>query len=98
MGIRVRRQEDGSMPSFLTALSRAASVQCFGVGLGIPLLSLIAVVTARGKLVSDGCTAWDDSRELAVTHRRRSIFVWVPVAIAVIGVNVGTLILSRLPS
>lgn len=65
--IRLRRA-DGRMLKIDEALIRSLRVWVFGLGLGLPLVNLIAMALAHGRLKREGQTSWDEKGELAVEH------------------------------
>lgn len=95
MGIRVRRT-DGAKLSYLRALNRFARVWFIGMAAGIPFLSLIAMLIARGRLTSDGMTAWDEQLDCAVEHRKRHPLVWTLLIIIVVVTTIAFRVLRRL--
>jgi len=96
MGIRVR-DEAGKKLGFFSAFWRTFMVWLFGMGLGVPLLSLILMLVSRAKLVSDGKTSWDQVVHADVQHRRRPIVLWVVMIVLVFVVNIAAQALGRLP-
>jgi hypothetical protein len=67
--LRVRlRQSNGIKLTFAKALNRSASVWVKGWGLGIPLVSIITLITAYNKLKKDGITTWDREGDFKVSH------------------------------
>jgi hypothetical protein len=66
--IRVRNR-DGSKLGGRQALRRTLNVWLRGLGLGIPLVSLITQVTSCSRLSTRGCTVWDESGGFVVSHR-----------------------------
>lgn len=93
MGIRVRRNE-GEKLSFFQALNRFCRVWFVGMGAGVPLLSLILMLMARAKFAADGVTAWDQSLDVRVEHRRRHPVVWVLVIVVVFGLTLASRIFA----
>jgi uncharacterized RDD family membrane protein YckC len=59
---------DGSRLTFGTALERSVQVWVRGMGLGLPLVSLVTMVSSFIRLSNDGRTAWDEKLGLRVTH------------------------------
>lgn len=95
MGVRVRRP-DGRNIGLFTAFRRFIWVYFAGLGLGIPLVSLICMLVARAKLVGDGVTGWDRGLGIEVTHTKRHPLVWTLAFILVIGANITLGILTRM--
>lgn len=71
-GLRVSNAQ-GRPPSIGSALSREFQVTTFGLGLGIPILSLFALYQSYDDLREKGETAWDQDGEFTVYYRRSSI-------------------------
>ena len=94
MGVRIRRP-DGSNISLFTAVRRFFWVYIAGLGLGIPLVSLICMLVARATLVSEGALSWDTNLGIEVTHAKRHPLVWLAAFILVFGINIGLGILNR---
>jgi uncharacterized RDD family membrane protein YckC len=65
LGLTARRQT-GVLLSFGKALNRSFRVWLFGLGAGLPLLSLIAGAVAYRRLTSTGLTSWDQKLHAAV--------------------------------
>lgn len=65
--IRLRRT-DGRMLKIDEALTRSLRVWVLGLGLGLPLLNLIAMALAHGRLKREGQTSWDEKGQLSVEH------------------------------
>jgi uncharacterized RDD family membrane protein YckC len=62
------RKVDGSRLSFADALRRSLGVWFWGLGLGIPFVSLVAAIYAFGRLKRVGCAAWDENLPSVVRH------------------------------
>jgi uncharacterized RDD family membrane protein YckC len=95
MGIRVRTA-DGAYLGFFQSLWRFVRVWVIGLGASLPLLSLIALLYARAKLIADGVTAWDEPSGFQVFHRGRHPLLWTLFILLVVGVNIGLGILGRM--
>ena len=68
--LKVRlRKSTGHKPTYSEALSRSFSVWLMGSGLGIPLVSLITLITAYNKLTKNRITTWDEKGDFNVSHR-----------------------------
>ena len=65
-GVATHASGSGGNPSFASALRREADVAWRGMGLGLPPLTLIAVVVAGAKFTNEGETAWDRNNGVAV--------------------------------
>ncbi len=62
------RNSNGQKLTFSEALNRSFSVWIKGMGAGVPILSLITLLTSRSKLKRDAITAWDEEGGFVVTH------------------------------
>jgi uncharacterized RDD family membrane protein YckC len=67
-GIRIEA-EDGRRLRFGPAMERALRVWVQGLGLGIPIVSLITSIFAYNRLNSTGTTLWDTAVPSLVRHR-----------------------------
>ena len=65
--IKVRNSK-GQKLTFSEALNRSFGVWLKGMGAGVPLISLLALLSSRSKLKRDGITAWDEEGGFVVTH------------------------------
>jgi len=54
--------------SYYEATLRTIKVWVFGLGLGIPLISLFTQISAFNKLSSNGITSWDKEGEFTIRH------------------------------
>ena len=61
---------NGDKPTYGEALSRSVSVWVGGLAFGIPLVSLITLVSSFNKLKKDGITSWDKRGNFRVSHWR----------------------------
>jgi hypothetical protein len=59
---------DGRSLKLDQAFQRSARVWFFGMGAGLPIVSLITMVVAYNKLKNEGITSWDREGDLSVTH------------------------------
>ncbi|HEX8363425.1 MAG TPA: RDD family protein [Longimicrobium sp.] len=57
---------DGGRLSFAQSLSRTARLWLVGMGLGLPILSLLAPIASYFRLTGRGRTWWDESMDLRV--------------------------------
>jgi len=60
----------GEKPDYSTALSRSFKVWWRGLGIGFPIVSLITLIGAYGKLTKNGITTWDKDDGFTVVHDR----------------------------
>jgi uncharacterized RDD family membrane protein YckC len=65
--IKVRNSR-GQKLTFSEALNRSFGVWVKGMGAGVPLISLITLLSSRSKLKRDGITTWDEDGGFVVTH------------------------------
>lgn len=82
--IRVRNR-DGSKLSGRQALRRTLNVWLRGLGLGIPVVSLVTQVTSCSRLTTRGCTVWDESGGYVVSHRKIGIWRVALILLLVMG-------------
>jgi uncharacterized RDD family membrane protein YckC len=75
-GLRIAR-EGGGRPGFLQSFGRSWSVLVLGLGLGLPMVSLMTYLNSYRKLDYNGYTSWDESRHLVVHSQARSWWVWL---------------------
>tara|TARA_B100001057_G_C22744162_1_gene909073 strand:+ start:613 stop:1353 length:741 start_codon:yes stop_codon:yes gene_type:complete len=71
--IRVRKS-DGTNLNYNEALVRSFKVYILGLGLGLPIVSLITNIFAYVRLTKEGITSWDEQGNFKVTHQ--IIGVW----------------------
>ncbi len=62
------RSTDGRLLDFTAALRRSFGVWLMGLGLGIPLVSLITMLVAHDRLVNTRTTRWDEKAGSVVVH------------------------------
>ena len=77
-------------------MQRLLQVWIVGMGLRIPLLSLILMLIAHSKLETEGVTTWDKNLDCKVEHRKRHPAIWWLVAFLAISINVGFAVLVRM--
>lgn len=77
---------DQSKPTYNEALTRSFSVWLKGVGLGIPIVSLITQITAYNRLTKSGITSWDESGDFRVLHGKVGVLRSVIAVFFFIGV------------
>ena len=81
-GVRILKA-DGRPIGVLKGLERELRVMVIGLGLGIPLLSIIAMIASMMGLGAKGATGWDRSMKLVVAQRPNQ---FGQVVLSVIGV------------
>ncbi len=59
---------DGRSLKLDQAFQRSARVWFFGMGAGLPIVSLFTLVTSYNKLKKEGITSWDKVGDFSVTH------------------------------
>ncbi len=67
--------------TFGAALNRSAAVWLKGMGLGIPIVSLITAITAYKKLKESGTTSWDASQGWTVSHAQLGTGRWIAIVV-----------------
>lgn len=72
-GIKVLTK-DGRPIGVFRAFVREVRVAVMGMGLGLPLLSLIAGIAGFAKLTAEGATGWDKAMKLDVAQRPNGLF------------------------
>jgi len=80
MGVHIRNA-DGSKLSYRRALERSWRVALQGMGLGIPLVTLITNVAAYNYLRDSKASTWDETLNIDVRHRRWSVLRAVAVVL-----------------
>lgn len=83
-GTRITRR-DGGAPGVGAMLRRELHAWVVGLGMGLPLVSLVTLLVARTRLVETHCTAWDAHQPWVVTHRPTGPTQWL-LAITAFGV------------
>ena len=81
-GIRVRRR-DGERLGVRRALVRELKIWALGMGCGIPVVTLITMISAYNHLSGEGRAAWDET-DTRVTHRTQDAFQWVLMVLGVV--------------
>lgn len=74
--VRVRNN-DGSKPGYVKALVRTLTVWLRGVGLGIPVLTLVTHLVCYSRLTQNGITSWDADGHFTVSHREVAWWRWL---------------------
>ncbi|NIN70415.1 MAG: DUF4339 domain-containing protein [Gemmatimonadetes bacterium] len=67
LNIRLKTVEGRSL-RLDQAFQRSARVWFFGLGAGVPIVSLVTMVSAYNKLTKEGITSWDRVGNFSVTH------------------------------
>jgi len=62
------KSKDGRSLRVDQALARSLRVWFFGIGVGLPLISLFTMARAHGRLRRDGATSWDEKGNLVVSY------------------------------
>ena len=96
-GIRLVRTNGGGL-DLGTSLRRSFTVYLKGLGLGIPLVSLITLIVAYNTLTSNGQTSWDRDLQCTVVHSELSALRWtliVVIWVLLIAVYTGLVALGR---
>ena len=78
------KKADNSDISFLEALKRSFLVYFAGLGMGIPILCLITLISSYNQLKKDKITAWDRKGNFVINHGKvgiiRSIVTFIVIA------------------
>lgn len=90
LGVRVR-DSDGNRLGLKRAFVRELMVWIQGMGLGLPLVSLITLILSYTTLTEDGTTRWDSKLGCRVTHAPRTAFWWLRAALGAVLVLAATL-------
>jgi len=64
------RNSKGEKLGFLDALYRSFLVWVIGLGMGLPLIYLITLLIAYGRLIRKGITFWDRKGSFVILHNR----------------------------
>jgi tetratricopeptide (TPR) repeat protein/uncharacterized RDD family membrane protein YckC len=80
------RDKNGKKLNLSGALGRSFSVWLKGYGLGIPLISLITLLTARSRLKKVGITTWDEEGGFVMTHYKIGAIRNTVAALFLIGI------------
>lgn len=78
-GTRVTRR-DGRPIGLRAALGRETGVWFFGLGMGLPLISVFTLLASNVRLADEHATRWDAGRAWVVTHRPPGIMQMLLVA------------------
>jgi len=67
--LRIKLRDNmGKKLTFSNALNRSFSVWFRGLGMGVPIVTVITLIVAHGKLKQEGITTWDREGGYVVTH------------------------------
>jgi uncharacterized RDD family membrane protein YckC len=69
LGISLIPKKSGGEITFLAALYRCLSLWALGLAFGLPVVSLITMALAAGRIRKTGAASWDDSSALEVHYR-----------------------------
>jgi hypothetical protein len=102
--VQVRRL-DGGLPAFSQALRRSFHVYWKGLALGLPFISLVAMLWARQTLLQRGITPWDEANETRVEHGEPEPWRYLVLAGIILGIAITAMLvvgrlaeeMSRLP-
>ncbi|MEZ6022015.1 MAG: RDD family protein [Hyphomonadaceae bacterium] len=82
-GLKVLRY-DGRPPGLLRGLRREAQVTLQGLGLGIPIISLITMIMSYNRLHGEKQTAWDEGVQLRTWYRTPNTAHWFLMIIGIV--------------
>jgi len=81
--IRLRNKDDSKL-SYNDALYRSWQVVFKGLGLGLPIISLITLINAFFRLKNEKITSWDKEGEYVVSHQTIGLLrVIIPITILI---------------
>jgi len=83
-GTAVKKSNSKNL-TFANALTRGFSVWLKGLGAGIPLISLITVLTAYTKLKKERITTWDSDGSFVVSHKNIGFIKIIIIILIFIG-------------
>jgi uncharacterized RDD family membrane protein YckC len=78
------KQQDGRSLRVDQALARSLRVWLFGVGVGLPLVSLFTMAHSHGRLRRSGATSWDEKGNLVVSYNPLGAGRIVAIVLAVL--------------
>lgn len=79
-GVCVLNESDRPI-GIIQAFKREGRVLFFGLGLGVPIVSLVTLVIAYRKLNKDGATSWDQALAAKVVHRKNGFVQYIGFAV-----------------
>jgi hypothetical protein len=68
----------------LRAVGREVRVFVVGLGLALPIISLITMILSHQTLKRDGATRWDKAMDLRIVHRKKGAAQYIGFAVAII--------------
>ena len=68
------KDNDGNKLSFLKAIRRCIAVWLYGLGMGIPLITLLASISGHSDLTKRGITSWDKKGGFIISHGNIGFF------------------------
>ena len=94
-GVRVLK--DGRPIGFLRALRRELGVFAFGMGCGLPLISLVTTIYNFASLSRGRATPWDRDQKLEIVHRPESRNATVAMVLAAAALALVSIALNLMP-
>lgn len=82
-GICVLNEADRPI-GVIQAFKREGRVLFYGLGLGVPIVSLVTMIIAYQKLNKDGATSWDQALAVKVVHRKNGIAQYIGFAVGLV--------------
>lgn len=79
--IQLKTKEGGPL-SFSNALKRSLAVWARGLGLGLPLISLVTLIVAYQTLHKEKEASWDRDFQCTIIHHDLSVLRWLTIAVA----------------
>ena len=89
LGIKLRDVETGNKLPMSRSIARSYGAYFYGVGLGVPLITLLTHIMSYEYLKGNDITRWDERQRALYETRRVSRFRW---AFAIVLVVIGTVI------
>jgi hypothetical protein len=80
LGIRLRTFE-GKKPGILKSLRRSYDAYARGLGLGLPLVSIAAMIFGYNELNRNDVTRWDDGADIDYQTRAIGVIRWFPAVL-----------------
>lgn len=84
--MRVVLLDSGNRMNYSQAFGRSANVWVRGIGVGIPVVTMITMIFANYRLYGHGVSSWDEAASTAVLHERIglvrvffAILIWMTV-------------------